>query len=149
MKAFAGNTEEALGPELYRKHLLKVAGVDVDNVMIPPSRLNHLADDLEFAAIVKSFGIDDDETKLNPYNDDSEVDIVKFVNAAAYPDRLDGEEGWGHTVLHSFKCASDLARAKQALKDGNHDEAHRALNSGMRNYLHAHAGICRNSEPAD
>jgi hypothetical protein len=141
MKSYS-STEEALGPELYRKHLLKVAGVDVDDVMIPPSHLNYLADNEELAIFEKAFGIQDSETKLNPYNDDREVDVGKFLTAAANPDRHLSGQTWGHAVAHSFHLAANLARCKEALKKDDKDGAHKALNAAMTNCLNTHAAIC-------
>ncbi len=139
------NTEEALGPELYRKHLLKMAGVDVDDVLIPPSALEKAADELVdkkfWSDFTKSFGIED-ETELNPYNDDREVDVGKFLTAAASPDRHLTGQTWGHAVAHSFHLAANLARCKEALKKNDKAGAHKALNASMANCLNTHAAIC-------
>ena len=138
-------TEEALGPELYRKHLLKVAGVDVDDPTIPPSALNNLADDLEWDELQKTFrkdfGIDQEERRA--FYDDHELNIEKFCKVSLDPGQIPGEQNVREAFMHSMKLGVDLAKCQEALRTGKGIEADRRLKVAMHNYLHAHVGHFR------
>jgi hypothetical protein len=110
----------------------------------PPGTIYKSGDELYRRAFLKA-GLSDeeaDQTELNPYNDDREVDVGKFLTAAANPDRHLSGQTWGHAVAHSFHLAANLARCKEALKKEDKDGAHKALNAAMTNCLNTHAAIC-------